>query len=92
MELTKHMLNRTLSTSSSENIHSPMPGTILSCSLQAGQLVQKGEELCVVEAMKMQNILRAPISGVVESIHIKKGDIVCANQLLISINWNPLLN
>ena len=48
-----------------------------------GQLVQAGEPLMILEAMKMENIIKAPADSVVTSVKIKKGDSVEKNQILI---------
>src|SRR5581483_5030163 len=52
----------------------PMPGLVKAINVAAGQEVKAGEALCVVEAMKMENILRAERDGVVKSIKAKPGD------------------
>ncbi len=53
---------------------SPMPGLLVSLMVEEGQEVQPGEALCVVEAMKMENILRAEHQGVISAFHAKPGD------------------
>ena len=50
-----------------------------------GQNISKGQPLLVLEAMKMENVLLSHIDGVIEEIHVKTGDNVSAEQLLISI-------
>ena len=66
-------------------IKSPLPGTILSISVAAGQSVRRGEKLLVLEAMKMENDIVAPKAGKVTSIAVKKGDTVNSNDVLASI-------
>jgi propionyl-CoA carboxylase alpha chain len=51
----------------------PMPGLVVSIDVSEGQEVKAGETLAVVEAMKMQNVLRAERDGVVKTIHAKAG-------------------
>jgi propionyl-CoA carboxylase alpha chain len=51
----------------------PMPGLVISIDVSEGQEVKVGETLAVVEAMKMQNVLRAERDGVVKTIHAKAG-------------------
>lgn len=67
------------------NVTSPMPGTILNINVSAGQSVKKGETLCVLEAMKMENDIPAPQDGVVASVNVSKGASVQAGDLLISL-------
>ena len=67
-------------------VTSPMPGTILSVSATVGQAVKKGDTLCVLEAMKMENAIPAPQDGVVASVNVSKGSSVNAGDLLVSMN------
>ena len=67
-------------------VSAPMPGTILDIKVSLGQKVSKGEVVCVLEAMKMENDIPAPCDGVVASINVQKGSTVAANDILISIN------
>jgi len=61
---------------------SPMPGLVISMDVVAGQEVQEGQALCVVEAMKMQNIVRAERHGVIATVAAKAGDSVSADDVL----------
>ena len=63
---------------------SPMPGLIVSVAIEVGQMVEVGQELCVLEAMKMENVLRAERSGIVETLDVKPRDSVAADQLLMT--------
>lgn len=67
-------------------VTSPMPGTILDIKVSVGQSVKKGEVVCVLEAMKMENEIPAPCDGVVASINVQKGASVAANDILASLN------
>lgn len=60
----------------SKTIMSPMPGAIVSVNVEAGQTVVDGQELCVMEAMKMQNIIKSEKEGVIKSVQVKAGDSV----------------
>jgi propionyl-CoA carboxylase alpha chain len=64
-------------------VASPMPGLVVSMDVETGQDVKEGEALCVVEAMKMQNIIRAERDGVVKTINAKAGDSVAADDVLL---------
>ena len=60
-----------------------MPGLVLSIMVEPGDSVKKGEGVMVLEAMKMENIIRTPADGIVKSIDVKKSDAVEKNQVLI---------
>ena len=62
---------------------SPMPGLVVSIDVALGQEVQEGEAVCIVEAMKMQNIIRAAASGTVKAINVKPGDSVAADEIMV---------
>jgi len=64
----------------------PMPGTILAVKVTVGQTVKKGDVICVLEAMKMENDIPAPADGVVASIDVQKGASVNANDVLATLN------
>ena len=68
-----------------KEITAPMPGLILSVSVQKGDTVQKGEALAILEAMKMENIIKSPCDGLVKSIGVKKGEAVEKGQLLVEL-------
>lgn len=67
----------------SRSILSPMPGQIVAVNVEVGQTVVDGQDLCVVEAMKMQNILKSERDGVIKSVKVKSGDSVAVDELLI---------
>jgi biotin carboxyl carrier protein len=60
-----------------------MPGLVLSVLVSAGQEVKKGDKLLVLEAMKMENIIKAGGDGVVAQIMVNQGQAVDKNQTLI---------
>jgi propionyl-CoA carboxylase alpha chain len=64
-------------------VPSPMPGLVVSISVRAGQLVKKGDVVAVVEAMKMENIIRADRDGVVGKIVASPGQSVSVGEVLI---------
>ncbi len=64
-------------------LKAPMPGLILEISVAVGDTVQKGDPLLILEAMKMENVIKAAGDGVVASIEAAQGDAVEKGQLLI---------
>ncbi len=66
-------------------IATAMPGTIVDVKVKVGDKVEAGDGVLVIEAMKMENEIQAPISGVVISVHVKKGDSVAPDETLIEI-------
>ena len=64
---------------------SPMPGIIVSVAVQAGDQVVTGDEICVLEAMKMQQTLRADWSGVVKAVHVLPGQQVLDGDAIVEL-------
>jgi propionyl-CoA carboxylase alpha chain len=64
-------------------VKSPMPGLVLSISVKPGQDVQAGEAIAVVEAMKMENVLRAERDGKVKTVHVKPGESVAVDAAIV---------
>jgi biotin carboxyl carrier protein len=67
-------------------LEAPMPGRVTRVAVAVGDDVKRGQELIVVEAMKMENALVAPIDGVVRSLAVKVGDMVAPGPALIVID------
>lgn len=67
-------------------VTAPMPGTILEVKVTVGQSVKKGDVICVLEAMKMENDIPAPCDGVIASVNVQKGASVAANDILATLN------
>jgi len=67
----------------SKLVLSPMPGAVFAVKVKVGDEVSPGQEVVVVEAMKMQNALRAQVAGKVKSVQVKPGQTVVADQVLI---------
>ena len=67
----------------SKLIQSPMPGLVVAVPVTVGQEVKEGETVAIIEAMKMQNILKAERDGVVKTVGAKAGDPVAADDVLV---------
>jgi Pyruvate carboxylase len=65
------------------HVGAPMPGTVVTVAVQAGQKVGKGDPLVSIEAMKMESMLAAERDGVVAAIHVRPGEAVNAKDLLL---------
>ena len=64
-------------------IKSPMPGLVLKLLKQSGEEVTAGETILVLEAMKMENAIKSPIEGVIQSIEVKEGQSLDKGMVLI---------
>ena len=64
---------------------SPMPGGIISVAVQAGDQVVTGDEVCVLEAMKMHQTLRADWSGIVWAVHVQPGQRVSEGDSIVEL-------
>ena len=64
----------------------PMPGTIMKVNVTVGATVKKGDVLCVLEAMKMENDICAPQDGTVASVNVQKGASVNTDEVLVTLN------
>ena len=68
-----------------EKVTSPMPGTILSVNVAAGDAVKRGQVLMILEAMKMENEIMCPCDGTVASVSVTQGAAVESGTLLCTI-------
>jgi acetyl/propionyl-CoA carboxylase alpha subunit len=66
-------------------LEAPMPGRVSAVKTSPGSRVEKGDELLVVEAMKMENALRAPRAGTVRAVHAAVGDMVGPGRPLVEL-------
>ncbi len=66
-------------------IKAPMPGLVLAVEVKEGQEVKEGDPILILEAMKMENVLKSPNDAVIEKIQITKNDTVEKGQLLVSL-------
>ncbi|XP_021500105.1 propionyl-CoA carboxylase alpha chain, mitochondrial isoform X1 [Meriones unguiculatus] len=83
-ELNKFMLEKVTEDTSSI-LRSPMPGVVVAVSVKPGDMVAEGQEICVIEAMKMQNSMAAGKMGKVKLVHCKAGDTVGEGDLLVEL-------
>lgn len=65
------------------DLKAPMPGLVLDVKASVGQQIHKGDPLLVLEAMKMENVLKAQGDAIIKSIEVKKGDAVEKGSVLI---------
>ncbi|KAG5262254.1 hypothetical protein AALO_G00293890 [Alosa alosa] len=82
--LSKHMPEKVPEDTSSI-LRSPMPGTVVAVSVKPGDTVAEGQEICVIEAMKMQNSMTAAKTAKVKSVHCKAGETVGEGDLLVEL-------
>ena len=75
----------TRAASEHESAYAPMPGQVLKVLVEVGQQVSAGDALVILEAMKMEQTLRAATDGVVEAVLVKQGDVVAPGDRLVEI-------
>ncbi|KYO39416.1 hypothetical protein Y1Q_0021070 [Alligator mississippiensis] len=83
-ELSKYMPEKAEEDTTSI-LRSPMPGAVVAVSVKPGDMVSEGQEICVIEAMKMQNSLVAAKTGKVKIVHCKAGETVGEGDLLVEL-------
>lgn len=66
-----------------KTIISPVGGTIVEVKVKAGDTVKSGQELLILEAMKMQTSINSPVDGTIKSINVSAGDTVRESQVLV---------
>jgi len=70
-----------------ENVEFPITGKVTSVSVKAGDKVSEGDVLCLLESMKMENPILAPVGGTVAKIEIAAGKVVEAGELAAVIEY-----
>ncbi len=78
----------TVNSSSASNaisIKSPLPGTILDVFVNVGDTVKEGQKLLLLEAMKMENEIKADNAGIIKEVKVRKGDIIMEGDVLVTI-------
>ena len=81
-QLAQHMIEK-LPPDTSKLLLCPMPGLVVSIAVEVGQEVQEGQALCTVEAMKMENVLRAEKRAVVSKLNAKPGDSLAVDEVIM---------
>ncbi|MFC1887566.1 biotin/lipoyl-containing protein [Candidatus Cloacimonadota bacterium] len=76
---------KVISSSNNKGVKAPIPGLVLSLLVKEGDLINKGEPVLILEAMKMESEISANISGKINKILIKEGDSVQEGEMLIEI-------
>jgi len=66
-----------------KDIKAPMPGLVISVLKNAGDSVKEGENILILEAMKMENVIKSPVEGVIKSIAVSPSNTVEKNQILV---------
>lgn len=66
-------------------VKAPMPGILISMPISVGDRVKQGQPLLVIEAMKMENVLKAPVKGIVTEIFAHPGDSLMRDQVLVKL-------
>ena len=70
---------------SGDGIKAPMPGVVLSVKVKEGERIKAGEHVLTIEAMKMENEIKAPYDGIVGKIHVGENDSVSEEDLLVEL-------
>jgi biotin carboxyl carrier protein len=85
-ELLKSLGLDNLNISKVNEIKAPMPGLVVDVRVSEGDNVKKGDPILVLEAMKMENIIKSPTDGTIKKINVKKGLAVEKNQVMINFS------
>ena len=85
-ELLKNLGLDSINSQKIKEIKSPMPGLVLKILVNEGDLIKKGENLLILEAMKMENMIKAPADLIVKKINVKIGDKLEKNQLMLTLD------
>ena len=82
---TRKLALRMMDFAGGNEVVSPMTGRVVSVAVESGSTVEKGDVVVIVEAMKMENPMKAPRSGVVSEVCVNVGDVVDVNAVLITL-------
>jgi len=70
---------------SSKSFTAPMPGTVIEILVEVGDHINIGDEVCILESMKMQQVLRSEVSGTVRSIEVSEGDQILDGHIIFDL-------
>ncbi len=70
-----------------EKVEAPMAGKILSVEATVGSRVERGDTICVLESMKMENLVMAPVAGTVQEIKVAAAQVVQTYDLIAVIEY-----
>jgi len=85
--ISRYRSNRSVGLANNDGlIKAPMPGRIVKVLVHEGDIVEEGQTVIVVSAMKMESEYKSPISGVVKKVHVKEGDTVEGGIALVEIS------
>lgn len=79
----KYLMRKPYKKDEGKEIHAFIPGSIRDVKIKAGDKVNRGDLLLILEAMKMKNKIFSPIDGIIKKVNIKVGDVVPKNELLV---------
>ena len=77
--------NTSPATGNGKAVTSPLPGVIISINVKVGDQVKEGQEVAVLEAMKMENSIEAGFSGTITAVHVSKGESVPEGAPVVTI-------
>ncbi len=83
--LAAKQLKPSLMVDDSEGVKAPLPGMIIDVLVKEGDTVKAGQDLILMEAMKMENQVQAPHDGAVKKVYVDKGDSVAEDDLLVAL-------
>jgi len=83
-DLLKSLGMESVGTPKVSEVKAPMPGMVLNILVEDGQQVEKDQPLVILEAMKMENVIKSPIQGTIRKVEVSKGIAVEKNAILIS--------
>lgn len=83
-DLLKSLGMNDMASSKAKDLKAPMPGLVIGVEVAVGDQVQAGDNLLILEAMKMENIIKSPVAAVVKDVLVNSSDSVEKNQVLIT--------
>jgi len=87
-ELSRLYMREPAEVDTKDMVLSPMPGLLISYAVTPGQMVEEGQELCIVESMKMQNMIRSPRRGRIATIACEVGSSLQVDQVILTFETN----